>query len=184
MPCKGWCTRGPGALRSGRAGRPARGVVALALAAALVGLPGCWLIPKHRVPLPPPTRQPAPTPTPTPPAERPPVPPGAPEARPPAAPVPPKRLTPRARASLSLTAQGRKFLGAGKVDQAMATLERAQALDPENGSAAYWLAEAWLKKGDPGQATVYHRQAQLHLGGDAAWQGRLAAQARRLGVEP
>lgn len=135
---------------------------------------------------------PSPPPTPTTPYPAPParaqtsVPPASPapsppNAHPPAAPAPaPAKPTPRALASLNLGEEGRKLYQAGQIDAAISTLERASALNPMNGQNYYWLAEAWLKKGDRGQALQYHRQALRHLAGDAGWRLRLEEQQRRL----
>ncbi len=100
---------------------------------------------------------------------------------PPAPPAPPAdRPGPRAQASLELTSQGRRLLLGGQVDEAISLLERATGLNPDNGRAYYWLAEAWLSKGNPSQALEYHHQAWLRLHSRQAWDGRLRDQRRRL----
>lgn len=158
--------------------------LALLLGLAL-GLAGCAktpLPPSHpptpTTPYPaPPARaqSPAPSASPSPSA------PGATGTSPPAASAPaPAKPTPRALASLNLGEEGRKLYQAGQIDAAISTLERASALNPMNGQNYFWLAEAWLQKGDRGQALQYHRQAQRHLAGDPGWRARLEEQGRRL----
>lgn len=101
----------------------------------------------------------------------------APSAPPPVAVKPSARVT----ASLSLTEQGRQLLAQGQTDAAISTLERASSLNPSGGQNYYWLAQAWLIKGDPAQAAIYHRQARRYLNADPAWGTRLNQQARALG---
>lgn len=145
-----------------------------------LALTGCAKTPVSQ-PYPPLPTAPYPAPpdrarTPAPPA---PSAPGAPSASAPVAPAPAKP-TPRAMASLNLGEEGRKLYMAGRLDAAISTLERASSLNPMNGQNYYWLAEAWLQKGDRGQALQYHRQALRHLVGDPGWRLRLEEQQRRL----
>ncbi|MFH1060285.1 MAG: hypothetical protein V1797_16605, partial [Pseudomonadota bacterium] len=95
--------------------------------------------------------------------------------------VAPAKPSPRVTASLSLTEQGRQLLASGKTDAAISTLERAASLNPSGGQNYYWLAQAWLIKGDPAQAAIYHRQARRYLAADQAWVARLNQQAHALG---
>jgi len=110
----------------------------------------------------------------------------APPAEPPAAvtaetpPAPKPKDTPRSQASLNVTEQGRRLLLGGQEDEAISVLERAIGINPNNGEAYYWLAEAWLKKGNKSQALEYHHQAWLRLRGQGAWDGRLREQRGRL----
>jgi tetratricopeptide (TPR) repeat protein len=155
-----------------------RGARALALAAAwalLAALPACLPLPKERVPLPAPRREAPPPPA----REKPAPPPREAETAPPPAPQAEPRPG-RARAAASLTAQGRELLARGRVEAALTALERATSLDPGHGPALYWLAEAWLRRGDPAQAREYHRLARLRLAGSSAWQERLVEQRRRI----
>lgn len=96
------------------------------------------------------------------------------------APAPSPKASPRAQASLDITEQGRQLLLGGQVDEAISVLERATGLNPDNGQAYYWLAEAWLKKGNPSQALENHHQAWLRLRGQSAWSGRLRQQRIRI----
>jgi hypothetical protein len=96
------------------------------------------------------------------------------------APAPSPKANPRAQASLDITEQGRQLLLGGQVDEAISVLERATGLNPDNGQAYYWLAEAWLKKGNPSQALENHHQAWLRLRGQSAWSGRLRGQRIRI----
>ena len=96
------------------------------------------------------------------------------------APAPPAKAAPRAQASLDITEQGRQLLLGGQVDEAISVLERATGLNPNNGEAYYWLAEAWLKKKNPSQAMENHHQAWLRLRGQGAWNDRLRKQRLRI----
>ena len=88
--------------------------------------------------------------------------------------------SPRAVASLRLTEQARGLLQNGKVDDAMTTLERAMNLNPSNGQNYYYMAEAWIKKGNPSQAREFNRLAAMYLKDDPNWAGRVKDQQERL----
>jgi tetratricopeptide (TPR) repeat protein len=88
--------------------------------------------------------------------------------------------SPRAVASLRLTEQARVLLETGKVDDAITTLERAMNLNPSNGQNYYYLAEAWLKKGNPSQAREFNRLAAMYLKDDPNWIGRVKDQQERI----
>jgi len=68
----------------------------------------------------------------------------------------------------------------GKVDDAITTLERAINLNPSNGQNYYYLAEAWLKKGNPSQAREFNRLAAMYLKNDPSWMDRVKDQQERL----
>jgi tetratricopeptide (TPR) repeat protein len=87
---------------------------------------------------------------------------------------------PRAVASLSLTEHARALLESDKPDDAIRTLERAVNLNPSNGQNYYYLAEAWLKKGNPDQAEEFNRLAAMYLRADPDWMGRVKAQEERI----
>ncbi len=146
--------------------------------AALLG--GCSLLtspyPGPRSPggTPPPGSYPAPAPRPVTPE------PGPAITKPMEPPAPPAQASPRAQASLDITEQGRRLLLGGQVEEAISVLERATGMNPDNGEAFYWLAEAWLKKGNPSQALEYHHQAWLRLRTRAAWGTRLRDQRERM----
>lgn len=88
--------------------------------------------------------------------------------------------SPRAVASLRLTEQARALLESGKVDDAITTLERAINVNPSNGQNYYYLAEAWLKKGNPSQAREFNRLAALYLRDEPAWSSRIKDQQERI----
>jgi len=88
--------------------------------------------------------------------------------------------SPRAIASLQLTDQGRLFLESGKPDHAIRMYEQALNLDPANGQNYYYLAEAWLMKGNIAQAAEFNRLAAIYLEGDTEWMGRVMQQMDRI----
>ncbi len=88
--------------------------------------------------------------------------------------------SPRAVASLRLTEQARVLLESEKVDDAISTLERAINLNPSNGRNYYYMAEAWLKKGNFGQAREFNRLAAVYLKDDPNWMGRVKDQQERI----
>jgi tetratricopeptide (TPR) repeat protein len=92
----------------------------------------------------------------------------------------PQDDSPRAVASLRLTEQARVLLESGKVDDAITTLEHAMNVNPSNGQNYYYLAEAWLKKGNPSQAREFNRLAAMYLRNDPDWVNRINAQQERI----
>lgn len=95
--------------------------------------------------------------------------------------VPPSQEdSPRAVASLRLTEQARVLLESGKVDDAISTLERAINLNPSNGRNYYYLAEAWLRKGNPSQAREFNRLAAIYLRDEPEWINRVDNQKERI----
>ena len=88
--------------------------------------------------------------------------------------------SPRAVASLRLTEQARVLLESGKVDEAITTLERAMNVNPSNGRNYYYLAEAWLKKGNPSQAREFNRLAAMYLKDEPGWMNRVKDQQERI----
>jgi predicted Zn-dependent protease len=93
---------------------------------------------------------------------------------------PPQDNRPRAVASLQLTEQARVLLETDKVDDAITTLERAINLNPSNGQNYYYIAEAWLRKGNPSQAREFNRLAAMYLKDDPNWIGRVKEQQERI----
>jgi len=87
---------------------------------------------------------------------------------------------PRALASLRLTEQGRLLLEAGKPDEAIRVLERAISLHSTSGQNYYYLAEAWLLKGNITQARECNRLASLYLEEEPEWRARVMAQRDRI----
>jgi tetratricopeptide (TPR) repeat protein len=90
----------------------------------------------------------------------------------------------RQQAAETLTANGRQELDQGRPDAALRLFEQAVALSPHYGPGHYYLAEAWLAKGNAPQAREFHRLAALYLEKVPGWQTRLADQARRLSRAP
>ena len=70
---------------------------------------------------------------------------------------------PRVLASLQLTEQGRVLLERGYPDDAMTMLERSINLNPTNGQNYYYMAEAWLLKGNTAQAEEFNCLAETYL---------------------
>jgi len=91
---------------------------------------------------------------------------------------------PRSRemASLHLTEQGQMFLESGKVDDAISVLERAVSIYGSNGKNYYYLAEAWLRKGNIIQAREWNRLAEMYLAGNREWSQRVYEQRERIKV--
>jgi len=142
--------------------------------ALLLGCAGCATapLPPSRPPVPAPAPIPTPSPAPAP----------APEA-PVASLYPTESIRtppPRAQASLRLTEQARQLIAARKADEAIRTLEKALNIDPQNSRSYYYLAEAWLLKGDSNRAAQFNRLAQSHLGNDRAWRSKVNNQKQRI----
>jgi tetratricopeptide (TPR) repeat protein len=95
---------------------------------------------------------------------------------------PPRDDSPRTVASLRLTEQARVLLESGKVDDAITTLERAMNLNPSNGRNYYYLAEAWLKKGNLSQAREFNRLAEMYLRDEPGWTNRVKDQQERIRI--
>lgn len=90
--------------------------------------------------------------------------------------------SPRSVASLQLTEQARLLIQENKPDQALRVLERAVALHPANGRNYYYMAEAWLMKGNPSQAAEFNKLAALYLRDEPEWTIRVKAQEGRIGT--
>lgn len=87
---------------------------------------------------------------------------------------------PRQIASLRLTEQARLLLESKKPDEAIRTLEKALNIDPRNGRNYYFLAEAWLKKGNRRQSLEFNRMAELYLARDTIWTDKVRRQKERI----
>jgi len=72
------------------------------------------------------------------------------------------------------------LLESGQTEDAMSALERAVNLDPSNGQNYYYLAEAWLRKGNPQQAWEFNRLAAMYLRDETAWTDRVNTQKERI----
>ena len=87
---------------------------------------------------------------------------------------------PRTLAAMNLTEQGRMLLERGRVDDAISLFERAANISPANGYNCYYLAEAWILKGDPYQAREWNRLAEIYLRENVAWMEKVLAQKKRI----
>jgi len=83
-------------------------------------------------------------------------------------------------ASLQLMEQARVLLENNKPDEAIRTLERAVNLHPTNGGNYYYLAEAWLMKGNVRQAREFSGLAALYLRDHDEWRSRLRSQEEKI----
>ena len=92
----------------------------------------------------------------------------------------PRPRSPREKASLQLTEEGRQLLAEDKPDQAIRLLEQAISLNPDNGRCYYYLAEAWLQKGNPSEARQFNSLAKNYLKKDEDWKGRVTNQSDKI----
>lgn len=72
------------------------------------------------------------------------------------------------------------LLESGRVDHAISTLERAMNVNPSNGQTYYYLAEAWIKKGNLSQAREFNRLAAMYLREKPEWTRRVEDQQERI----
>jgi tetratricopeptide (TPR) repeat protein len=93
---------------------------------------------------------------------------------------PTRQRSPREKASLQLTEEGRQLLDEDKPDQAIRSLEQAISLNPDNGPCYYYLAEAWLQKGNFTEARQFNSLANNYLNKDKSWKARVARQADKI----
>jgi hypothetical protein len=91
------------------------------------------------------------------------------------------RSSPRTVASLRLTEQARLLIESKKPDEAIGILEKAMNIDTNNGQNYYFLAEAWVMKGNKAQALEFNRMAGLYLGNDNIWKIKVQQQKERIG---
>jgi len=91
-----------------------------------------------------------------------------------------RQQIPREKASLELTEEGRQLLAEDKPDQAIRLLEQAISLNPDNGRCYYYLAEAWLQKGNPSEARQFNSLAKNYLKKDKAWKTLVANQTDKI----
>jgi Tfp pilus assembly protein PilF len=91
-----------------------------------------------------------------------------------------RQRSPREKASLQLTEEGRQLLDEDQPDQAIRSLEQAISLNPDNGPCYYYLAEAWLQKGNFSEAKQFNSLAEDYLKKDKGWNSRLANQADKI----
>lgn len=65
-------------------------------------------------------------------------------------------------------------------DEAIGILEKAVNIDSNNGQNYYFLAEAWIMKGNRLQAIEFNRMAGLYLKNDASWKLKVQQQKERI----
>ncbi len=94
--------------------------------------------------------------------------------------LPEAKPGPRELASIQLTEQGQMLLEKNKIDEAISVLERAVSVYAYNGKNYYYLAEAWLRKGNLKQAREWNRLAKMYLAGDQEWSQRVFDQRERI----
>jgi Tfp pilus assembly protein PilF len=92
----------------------------------------------------------------------------------------PQQRSPRGKASLQLMEEGRQHLEADEPDHAIRLLEQAISLNPDNGRCYYYLAEAWLQKGNFSQAGQFNSLAKNYLKKDKGWKTLVANQADKI----
>ena len=88
--------------------------------------------------------------------------------------------SPREKASLQLTQEGKQRLDEGNPDNAIRLLEQAVGLNPNNGQSYFYLAQAWLIKGVYSEAKEFNRLAHIYLKNDREWKTRLERQAKQI----
>ncbi len=91
-----------------------------------------------------------------------------------------RQQSPREKASLQLTEEGRQLLAENKPDNAIRLLEQAISLNPDNGRCYYYLAEAWLQKGNSSEARQLNSLANNYLKKDKTWKTLVANQADKI----
>ena len=87
---------------------------------------------------------------------------------------------PRTLASLRLTEQAQVLIASKKPDDAIRVLEKSLNMDPHNGRTYYYLAEAWILKGDKTQAMALNRLAEMYLNEDSVWLERVQRQKEHI----
>ena len=88
--------------------------------------------------------------------------------------------SPREKASLQLTQEGKQRLDEGNPDNAIRLLEQAVGLNPNNGQSYFYLAQAWLIKGVYSEAREFNRLAHICLKNNREWKTRLERQAKQI----
>ncbi len=88
--------------------------------------------------------------------------------------------SPMALAALNFSEQGQAYLKNRKPDEAIRALERAVNLNPKNGENYYYLAEAWLMKGNAVQAREFNRLAEMYVKAGPEWIQRIQSQKDRI----
>ncbi len=86
----------------------------------------------------------------------------------------------RVAAAHSLTRKGCRLLQNQDYDGAIRVLEWAVGVNPADGPGYFYLAEAWLAKGDCERAARFNDLTVLYLRGDRKWTRRAEAQKERI----
>lgn len=86
----------------------------------------------------------------------------------------------RVAASHSLTREGYRMLQNNNYDGAIRVLERAVGVNPNDGPGYFYLAEAWLEKGNFDLAARFNGLAILYLRDDPEWTRQARAQKQRI----
>ena len=86
----------------------------------------------------------------------------------------------RMTASLHLTDQGKTLLFNGKPDEAITVLERSLRISAENAQSYYYLAEAWLRKGNPGLAAEFNKLADVYTPDGNSFSSAIENQKRNI----
>ncbi len=85
-------------------------------------------------------------------------------------------------ASNSLTKEGDRRIKKGDIEGAISILERAIGINSKDGAGYYYLAEAWLKKGNLKLAAQYNKLAGIYLRTDSRWRLFAEEQERRINL--
>nr|NJM04732.1 tetratricopeptide repeat protein [Desulfobacula sp.] len=155
-----------------------------AVGMALIFLTGCSILAPKPVPEkpgvsrhPPPKESPAPAPKPV---EKPPEPKPLPSKKEKPAAPPVNEQSPMALAAVTFSQQGQAYLKNKKPDEAIRALERAVNLNPRNGENYFYLAEAWIMKGNATQAKEFNHLAEIYMKADPEGLGRVQTQKERI----
>jgi predicted Zn-dependent protease len=83
-------------------------------------------------------------------------------------------------AALELTEEARILLDEGRTGDAIRLLERAVNLHPDSGRSYYYLAEAWIARGDLRQADEFNGLAEAYGDGGREWRTKVRRQKERI----
>jgi tetratricopeptide (TPR) repeat protein len=86
----------------------------------------------------------------------------------------------RMAAAHSLTVEGYRLFEQKDYDGAIRTLERAVGINPADGPAYFYLAEAWLQKENLALAARFNELATLYLRNNPAWSQQAEHQKKRI----
>jgi Tfp pilus assembly protein PilF len=86
----------------------------------------------------------------------------------------------RLTAAEELIEQGKKDLRNRRTDAAMRSFERSIQLHPDGWVPYYYMAEAWMQKGDLTRARQFNRLARTYADQNPYWKRRIRDQAQQL----